>query len=52
MLDAVQYLRGDDRFSTSASAPLGFVPPGWKRPRDGSIDKIVATAGKLTHPAG
>jgi TnpA family transposase len=44
VLDAVQHLRGDDRSSPSASAPPGFVPPGWKRQvkaRDGSIDKIA-----------
>ena len=44
VLDAVQHLRGDDRSDPSASAPLGFVPPGWKRQvkaRDGSIDKIA-----------
>jgi TnpA family transposase len=44
VLDAVRHLRGDDRSSPSTSAPLGFVPPGWKRQvkaRDGSIDKIA-----------
>jgi TnpA family transposase len=44
MLDAVRHLRGDDRSSPSTSAPVSFVPPGWKRQvkaRDGSIDKIA-----------
>lgn len=44
VLDAVLHLRGDDESHPSASAPLGFVPSGWKRQvkaRDGSIDKIA-----------
>lgn len=44
MLDAVHHLRAGDRSEPSASAPVGFVPPGWKRQvkaRDGSIDKIA-----------
>ena len=44
VLDAVHHLRAGDRSEPSASAPVGFVPPGWKRQvkaRDGSIDKIA-----------
>ena len=41
VLDAVKYLRLSDARRRAASAPLGFVPMGWKRQvlaRDGSID--------------
>jgi hypothetical protein len=43
LLDAVHPLRSGDGRGLSASAPLGFVPSGWKRQvkaRDGSIDKV------------
>jgi TnpA family transposase len=44
VLDAVRYLRAADGKNPSASAPLEFAPPGWKRqikPPDGSIDKVA-----------
>lgn len=44
VLDAVHHLRAGDGRGLSASAPLGFVPSGWKRQvkaRDGSIDKVA-----------
>jgi TnpA family transposase len=44
VLDAVRHLRAADGKNPSASAPLEFAPPGWKRQikaLDGSIDKVA-----------
>ena len=44
VLDAVRHLRAGDGRNPSASAPLEFAPPGWKRQiraPDGSIDKVA-----------
>ena len=43
ILDAVRHLRSTDGRGPTPSAPLGFVPNGWKRQvraRDGSIDSL------------
>ena len=42
-LDAVRHLRGTDGRGPAPSAPLGFVPNGWRRQvkaRDGSVDSV------------
>ena len=42
-LDAVRHLRGTDGRGPAPSAPLGFVPGGWKRQvkaRDGGVDSL------------
>ena len=42
-LDAVRHLRGTDGRGPAPSAPLGFVPSGWKRQvkaRDGGVDSL------------
>jgi Tn3 transposase DDE domain len=44
VLDAVRHLCAADGKNPSASAPLEFAPPGWKRQikaPDGSIDKAI-----------
>jgi len=44
VLDAVRHLKLADGRGPSPSAPVGFVPSGWKRQvkaRDGSIDKVA-----------
>ena len=44
VLDAVRHLKSADGRGPSPSAPLGFVPSGWRRQvkaRDGSIDKVA-----------
>ena len=43
ILDAVRHLRGTDGRGPAPSAPLGFVPNGWKRQvkaRDGGVDSL------------
>ena len=43
VLDAVQHLKGADGRGPTASAPVGFVPAGWRRQvqaRDGSLDRL------------
>src|SRR5271157_51278 len=43
VLDAVHHLRADGGRGSTPSAPLGFVPTGWKRQvvaRDGGIDAL------------
>ncbi len=42
-LDSVRHLRSTDSRGPAPSAPLGFVPNGWKRQvkaRDGSVDSL------------
>jgi hypothetical protein len=55
VLDAMHHLRAGDGRGLSASAPLDFVPSGWKRQvkaRNGSIDKTQpALRGPAARPA-
>jgi|SRR6185312_1947533 len=42
-LDAVRHLRATDGRGPAPSAPLGFVPSGWKRQvkgQDGAVDSL------------